>query len=153
MELLPEADGLLIGDGEMRQTVARMIEAKELRGRVYWQAKGNVSNAMAEAEVVVGPSRSEGLGIVALEAMALGRPVVASCVDGLLEVVEDGVSGFLVQPDNPAAIAEAIRRLISDRALREQMGQAGRERVKDCFTLSRMLANYEQLYQLALSKS
>jgi glycosyltransferase involved in cell wall biosynthesis len=75
------------------------------------RSRVEIATALATAHALVVPSRREGLGIVALEAMAVGRPVVASRVGGLVETVEDGVDGILVPPDDPAALREALRRL------------------------------------------
>lgn len=75
------------------------------------RSRAEIAGALAGAHALVVPSRREGLGIVALEAMAVGRPVIASRVGGLVETVEDGVDGILVPPDDPAALADAIRRL------------------------------------------
>ncbi|MCU1352012.1 MAG: glycosyl transferase group 1, partial [Acidimicrobiales bacterium] len=75
------------------------------------RSRDEIAAALARAHALVVPSRREGLGIVALEAMAVGRPVIASGVGGLVETVEDGVDGILVPPDDPAALADAIRRL------------------------------------------
>ncbi len=78
------------------------------------------------AAVVVCPSRREGYGVVAREAMAHGRPVVATAVGGLVDAVEDGVSGLLTPPRNPAALRTAIERLLGDVELRAQLGEAAR---------------------------
>ncbi len=87
--------------------------------------------------------------MVAVEAMAVGRPVVASRVGGLQEVVEDGRSGLLAPPGEPQAIAQAVNRLLSDQALRQRLAEAGRERVATQFSLDVMaektLALYEDL--------
>jgi type III pantothenate kinase len=80
------------------------------------------------AAVVVCPSRREGYGVVAREAMAYGRPVVASAVGGLLDAVEDGVTGLLVPPRDPAALRAAVERLLGDAELRNRLGEAARDK-------------------------
>lgn len=82
------------------------------------------------AAVVVVPSRREGYGVVAREAMAHGRPVVATAVGGLPDAIRDGQTGLLVPPGDPAALRAAIERLLGDRALRERLGAAAREHVE-----------------------
>ena len=82
------------------------------------------------AAVVVVPSRREGYGMVAREAMAHGRPVVATAVGGLVDVVDDGVTGLLVAPGDPVALRSAVERLLADRELRVRLGAAARERVR-----------------------
>ena len=86
------------------------------------------------ATVVVVPSRWEGFGFVCAEAMACGRPVVASRVGGLAELIEDGVSGLLVTPEDPNALADALIRLLRDKKRRQQMGQAARRRAETMFS-------------------
>ena len=73
--------------------------------------RAEIADALSRAHALVVPSRREGLGLVALEALAAGRPVIASRVGGLIETVEDGVDGLLVEPDDPVALATALRRL------------------------------------------
>jgi glycosyltransferase involved in cell wall biosynthesis len=75
------------------------------------RSRSEIAGVLATAHALVVPSRREGLGIVALEAMAVGRPVIASGVGGLVETVEDGIDGILVPPDDPVALADALRRL------------------------------------------
>jgi glycosyltransferase involved in cell wall biosynthesis len=85
------------------------------------------------AAVVVVPSRREGYGMAAREAMAHGRPVVATAVGGLVDAVEDGVTGLLVPPGDPRALRAALERLLADPALRQRMGAAARERARAAF--------------------
>jgi glycosyltransferase involved in cell wall biosynthesis len=86
------------------------------------------------AAVVVCPSRREGYGVVAREAMAYGRPVVATAVGGLLDAVEDGVTGRLVPADDPNVLHAAIGELLADEALRRRLGAAGREAARSRFS-------------------
>ena len=85
------------------------------------------------ADVFVLPSHMEGFGLSAAEAMACGKPVVASRAGALPEVVSDGVTGLLCDPGTPGEFAEAIVRLLGDRQLAVGMGQAGQERVRRLF--------------------
>jgi glycosyltransferase involved in cell wall biosynthesis/uncharacterized membrane protein YbhN (UPF0104 family) len=101
----------IVGDGPERDrlmaTGRRLGVALELPGRL---GRADLYARMAAAHVVAVPSRREGLGLAAVEALALGRPVVASRVGGLVETVEDGVDGLLVAPDDPGALAAALKR-------------------------------------------
>jgi len=90
-----------------------------------------VGSYLERAAVVVCPSRREGYGVVAREAMAYGRPVVAAAVGGLLDAVVDGETGLLVPPGDPAALRESLERLLGDRDLRERLGRAGRRRAEE----------------------
>jgi glycosyltransferase involved in cell wall biosynthesis len=87
----------------------------------------------------------EPFGQVAVEAMACGKPVIASAIGGLPDVVADGVSGLLVEPGNVRALQEALRTLLSDPARREQMGMMGRQRAR-LFTVSTVADRIEQIY-------
>ena len=114
---------LVVGDGPLRSLFP------DAAGFVPPRALGPYYE---RAAIVVCPSRREGYGVVAREAMARGRPVVAAAVGGLVDVVEDGVTGLLVPPCDPQALRVAIERLLGDAPLRERLGQAARERVAAC---------------------
>jgi glycosyltransferase involved in cell wall biosynthesis len=122
LELVEACAGLplvVVGDGPLRAQVpgaAGFVPPDEL-GPYY-----------ERAAVVAAPSRREGYGVAAREAMAWGRPVVASAVGGLMDAVEDGVTGLLVPPGDVAALRAAIERLLGDAELRARLGAAGRER-------------------------
>jgi glycosyltransferase involved in cell wall biosynthesis len=100
-----------------------------------------------EADVVTLPSRSEGFGRVLVEAACLAKPVVASCVGGIPEVVVDGETGLLIPPDNPSALAEALIRLLGDPHLRHQLGAAARERALARFTARQHVEGVEAVYE------
>lgn len=111
----------VVGDGPLRELVAQSHELRGLRWVRRLEPEG-VARALDEAWCLVLPSRSEGLPRVALEAFARGRAVVAARVGGIPDVVEDGVNGLLVEPGDAAALADTLRRLLSDRALAERLG-------------------------------
>jgi glycosyltransferase involved in cell wall biosynthesis len=116
---------VIVGDGPLRDRVPDAIgyvSPRELG--VYY----------ARAAVVVCPSHREGYGVVAREAMAHGRPVVATAVGGLLDAVEDGVTGLLVPPRDPAALRIAIARLLADADLRMRLGAAGQDAARTHFS-------------------
>ena len=121
---------LLVGDGpllsELQQQAADLGVGDRLRfvGR---QPSDEIPDWMAAADVLVLPSRSEGRPNVVLEAQSCGIPVVATAVGGTPELVQDGETGLLLEPDDPQALAAAIDRLRSDSGLRDRLVQAGRE--------------------------
>ncbi len=106
---------------------------------------------MAAADLYVQPSRAEAFGMAAAEAMAAGLPVIASRTGGLPEVVDDGATGLLVPPDDPAALAAAILRLAGDPALRLRMGQAGAAVQARRFSLPVLAGGVAAVYDAALS--
>jgi glycosyltransferase involved in cell wall biosynthesis len=128
LELLDAARGLnlvVAGDGPLRDCVPfakGFVQHDELQ------------HFYARAAVVACPSRREGFGVVCLEAMAHGRPVVATRVGGLLDLVVDGETGILVPPRDPAALRSALERLLADRELRRRLGLAGRDRARRLFS-------------------
>jgi len=93
------------------------------------------------------PSRQEGQGIVALEAMASGLPVVASGVGGLAEMLADGETALLVPPDDPAILASALARLRDDPALRERLATNGRTLMREKYDIRRMVQAVEEVYR------
>ena len=104
------------------------------------------------AEVVTLPSRAEGFGRVLIEAACLEKPVVASRVGGIPEVVVDGETGLLVAPDDPSALADALGRLLGDPGLRAKLGAAARRRVTERFSAARHVAAVERVYTEALAE-
>jgi len=122
LELVEAASGLplrIVGDGPLRGRVP---------GALGFVPPAELGPWYERAAVVAAPSRREGYGIVAREAMAWGRPVVASAVGGLVDAVEDGVTGLLVPPGDTVALRAALERLLGDSELRAKLGQAARER-------------------------
>ncbi|MBI4638118.1 MAG: glycogen synthase [Candidatus Rokubacteria bacterium] len=105
----------------------------------------------SHAAVFVCPSVYEPFGLINLEAMACGIPVVASAVGGIVEVVEDGVTGLLVGPARPDELAAALRRLLDDRELGRAMGRAGRRRVEERFSWASVAERTEAVYAAAIA--
>jgi glycosyltransferase involved in cell wall biosynthesis len=128
LELVAAAGDLnlvVAGDGPLRRRVP------QARG---FLPNDELQHLYARAAVVACPSRREGFGVACLEAMAHGRPVVASAVGGLKDLVVDGETGLLVPPRDPQALRAALGRLLADRDLRRRLGAAGRERARERFS-------------------
>jgi len=128
LELLEAAQGMnlvVAGDGPLRDRVPFA------RGFVQHD---DLHQLYARAAVVACPSRREGFGVACLEAMAHGRPVVATSVGGLLDLVVDGETGIVVPPRDPAALRTALERLLADPDLRRKLGSAGRDRARTHFS-------------------
>ena len=133
---------------ELRETVAQLglDDSVSFLGHV-----ARIASVFERAEVVVVPSLGEGFGMVALEAMERARPVVASAVGGLPEIVADRESGLVVPAGEAEALAEAIVTLAGDLARAAEMGRAGRARALEIFTPERCVERIEELYERALA--
>jgi glycosyltransferase involved in cell wall biosynthesis len=143
LDFAAAADGLprvVVGDGPLRDRVP------DARGFV---PPGELGAYYGRAAVVACPSHREGYGVVAREAMAHGRPVVASAVGGLLDAVEDGVTGVLVPPRDPGALRAALEPLLAGEELRRRLGAAARAAARERFSLEaateRTLAAYRDV--------
>jgi glycosyltransferase involved in cell wall biosynthesis len=109
--------------------------------------RDDAADLMAGADLLVLPSVAEAFGLVLAEALYLGKPVIASRVGGIPEIVADGTDGILVPPGDSAALAAAICRLLDDGSLRDRMSGAGRERVHRRFGFESMVRSYERVYE------
>jgi len=150
----PEAMFVLAGAGEELPTIRRLVEAHGLDRHVRFAgARLDAPELMAMSDVVVVPSLSEGSPLVVLEALALARPVVATRVGGIPQIIEDGQAGLLVPPGDPVALADAILTLLSHPALARRLGKAGRESVLARYSAETMVRQTERLYlDLATAK-
>jgi glycosyltransferase involved in cell wall biosynthesis len=122
---LPQMQLLIIGAGSRARAVAALTA--ELRGQVEWTpalSNAEVVGALDASTVLVLPSPMEGMGRVVIEAFARGRPVIGARAGGIADLVQDGVNGILVDPDNPSKLGEALLRVLGDRALAERLGEA-----------------------------
>jgi type III pantothenate kinase len=111
-----------------------------------------VPPVIRSADAVVTTPWYEPFGIVPLEAMSCARPVIGSAVGGLLDSVADGETGLLVPPRDPAAVADAARRLLGDQTLRRRLGRAGRQRAEERFDWARVAEQVEQAYAEVASR-
>jgi len=135
---------LVVGEGRQRPEVEAHARRAGVADAVRFLGfRTDVTDLLRAADIFVLPSLLEGLPHTALEAMAVGLAVVATGVDGVGEAVVDGETGLLVPPADPAALSDAIRRLLCDPSRAARMGRAGRERVAADFALDRSLADCE----------
>ncbi|MFL5969647.1 MAG: glycosyltransferase family 4 protein [Gaiellaceae bacterium] len=142
----------IAGRGPLEPALRALAKELELEDAVRFRGHvAPVQRAIEEAAIVVVPSMGEGFGMVALEAMERGRPVIAAEIGGLGELVEDGVTGCLVPAGEAAPLADAIVRLASDLPRAAEMGLAGRRRALDQFLQQRCTDRTELLYREALS--
>lgn len=150
LEALRRLDGvqaIVAGDGPDRERLEALTEELGLRPRVTFLGfRDDLPRLLACTDVAVLPSLSEGLPLAALEALAAGTPLVATSVGGTGEAVVDGVTGLLVPPRDPDALAAAIRRVLSDPFEARIRAEAGIERVRSLFSAERMVESIETLY-------
>jgi glycosyltransferase involved in cell wall biosynthesis len=141
----------VIGDGPVRGELEGLAHDLGLDGRVRFMNDGvGRAQALEELDIYVLSSAQEAFPLVPMEAMAAGRPVIATAVGALPEIVEDGVTGTIVPVGDGAGLAEAIATLIAEPDLRRSMGAAGRERVTERFAIDRMSDQLEEVYRAAL---
>lgn len=150
----PDAHFLIIGDGERRAELERLALARGLGAHVRFTGyREDVPRLLAAMDVFVLSSLYEGMPFSILEAMAAARPVVATRVDGVPEVVVDGETGLLVPPREPQRLAEAIEHVLAHPQRAREMGRRGRERVRAHFSRERMVTTIEGLYRALLARA
>jgi len=138
---------VIIGDGPLRKECEKYIADHGLKGKVFMLgAREDAARLVAGFDIFTLFSGHEGLPLTVIEAMLAGVPVVASNVGGVGELVDDGVSGFLVNGLDLDSAFLTVKKLLEDKGLRRRMGCAGREKALSEFTVDRMLSRYEQLY-------
>jgi glycosyltransferase involved in cell wall biosynthesis len=144
---VPDAYLMIVGEGSMRDALEMRASANRVAHRVVFTGRrDDIPAVTASFDVAVLPSHREAQGLSILEAMALSRPVVASDVGGIPEMIEDGVTGVLVEHDRPEALAGAIVRLLTDDAFAETIAKAGHDLVHDRFCIELMVRAVEDIY-------
>lgn len=149
---VPEAVFILVGDGPERSTLEAQARSLGVDGRVVFLGhRRDIPELLANCDLFVLPSLFEGLPVSVLEAMASGKPVIASNIGGTDEAVVHGVSGLLVPPGDAAALAAAIQKLLFDVPLREALGAAGKARAVKLFSAESMVQQVSSLYDTLVS--
>jgi glycosyltransferase involved in cell wall biosynthesis len=139
---------VLVGDGPLRPRVERFVLRNRLQGRaIIAGERQDIPEILAASDIFVLSSRWEGLPLTIIEAMLAGLPVVATGVGGVPELIEHGITGLLVSAGNASMLAEALHQLLQDKKLRQEMGEAGRKRALEKFSLDRMLQETTNVYQ------
>jgi len=139
---------LIAGEGEELSSLRKEASDLGIADNVKFLGfRSDVPSLLQAMEVFVLPSLSEGLPLSLLEALALQKPVVATNVGGIPEIVQDGLAGFLVPPGSPEALAERILLLLRSPATADRFGKAGRRRVEEAFDVAKMIEEYQSLYE------
>jgi glycosyltransferase involved in cell wall biosynthesis len=144
---------VLVGDGELSHELEAQARRLGLAGAMHFAGwRDDVADVLALADVFVLPSESEGFGRVLVEAMAMARPIVATAVGGVPDIVVAGQTGLLVPPADAAALAGAVRVLLDDPGLAARLGAAGRARAESTFSLGAHVDGVERVYDEVLGR-
>lgn len=155
-DIVPRVPGshfLLIGDGRLRAGLQAQVDELDLSGNIHFLGnRHDIPELLATVDLFVLPSLWEGLPMALLEAMAAGKAVVATAVSGTVQVVLPDETGLLVPPGDAQRLAQATRRLLTNPRETHLMGQAGKRRVKECFSAQRQAAEHVALYRRLLAR-
>ena len=144
----PDLLYVVIGEGDLKPHLEKLAQDSAVQDHVLFagqQTAENLRRYYSRADLYVMPSRQEGFGLVFLEAMASGKPVMAANFGGAAEIIQEGRTGFLVDPDHPAQLADRLVRLLEDEALRQKMGAAGRQLVAERYAFPRFEEDLSRL--------
>ena len=140
---------LVVGDGVLRNELEALSRELDIVNNVIFCGyRTDIPEILAASDIVVSASLAEGFGRVVIEAMAMAKPVVGTRAGGVPEIVIDGETGILVEPANSEDLARAIRSLLTDPERAREMGFAGLNRVRDCFSLEKHTREIEEIYKL-----
>lgn len=144
----PGAVFVVAGDGDLKGELTGLRDSLGLGQRfIFTGFRKDVEAVMDALDIFVMPSHMEGLGTALIDAMAAGKPVVAARAGGMVDIVDDGVNGLLVEPKNPEHLAQSIIRLLSDKTLAENIAREGRKKFLKSFTSSAMAEGNHAVYR------
>lgn len=150
----PEFRLKIVGDGAERSKLEGLVDELNLKNHVeFLGERSDISELLSQAGFFVSSSRTEGISLTLLEAMAVGLPVVTTRVGGNPEIVVDGKTGRLVAAESPEELALAMRDLLNEREAWPVFGELGRQRVEQHFNVTSMVRQYEDLYLELLAES
>ncbi len=139
---------LVVGDGILRNELETLSEELGIAKKIILCGhRDDIAEILAASNVLVSASRSEHFGRVIIEAMAMAKPVVGTRAGGVPEIVADGLSGILVEPENSEEMAKAVLSLLRDSKHAREMGVAGFNRVKESFSIEKHVREIEEIYQ------
>lgn len=149
----PTAHLVVAGDGDLRPEMERYVREMGIANKVSFLGwRHDLPQVYADLDVVVISSKNEGTPVTAIEAMAAGRPVVATRVGGLPEVISDGETGYLVAPGSVEQLASAVKRVLRDSETTDRLRLRARESVKHKFTVERLATDMDLLYRRLLAQ-
>lgn len=143
----------LVGDGPLRSDIEKLVKEKKLQNKItFFGVRSDILKLLEKSDVLVLSSKREGFGLTIVEAMAAGKAVIATAVDGVPELIETGITGVLVPPNDPSALAAAMIKLADDPGLRIKMGEKGRKQAIKQFNITNTVRNYENFYMSLYKK-
>jgi glycosyltransferase involved in cell wall biosynthesis len=151
---VPEAVCVIAGTGQLQAAIEKQIDQRGLRNSIRLIGfRADVQDVMAAGDVFVLPAPAEPFGLVLIEAMSLGKPVIAARAGGPVEIVIDGLTGTLFDPHNASSLSEAIVQMLQSPEMILRMGQAGRARYGEHFAASRMARATADVYQQVMGRA
>jgi glycosyltransferase involved in cell wall biosynthesis len=147
----PDIKVIFVGDGPFRDNLENLCRQLGVEDKtIFTGYRSDIKGILSAIDIKVIPSLAEGFPMVTLEAMAMAKPIVATCIDGITEQITDGVDGILVPPRDPNALAAAINKIIEDKEFASSLGSAARKRVEREFTVEKMITETEKVYHSLL---
>ena len=144
---VPKVRCLFVGDGPLRRSLQALTHSLNVDDRVIFTGfRSDIKNFLSALDILVVPSILEGFPMITLEAMASGKPIVATRIEGITEQIMDGRDGILVPAQNHDVIAATVLQLIKDEQLRRRLGTAARTRIERSFSFENMLKETEKVY-------
>ncbi|OGW73869.1 MAG: hypothetical protein A3J81_03075 [Nitrospirae bacterium RIFOXYB2_FULL_43_5] len=154
LKKIPNARFVFVGDGPQRENIEKKLSELGLAGNVKLLGlRKDIPEILNTIDLFVLPTLQEALGTSFLEAMAMRRPVIGTRVGGVPEVVKDGVSGILVEPEDPVALSDAIMGLLNDKGQMKRMGDAGRRIVEEKYSIDVMVRSLFNFYTSLVSEA
>jgi len=148
VETLPQARLLVVGDGYLRGDLERQVKELEIvHQAIFTGWRNDVPYIMADLDLLILPSLWEGFGLVLLEGMALAKPIVATRVSAIPEIVVDGETEVLIPPKDSNSLAKAVTKLLQNPVLTNEVGRKGRERLKREFSVEEMVKQTERVHE------
>ena len=147
IEKWPDANFVIVGDGEIRTELEAKSESLNIDKNVKFLGHCNeIHEIVSLLDILVISSHQEGFSLAAIEAMALGKPIVATSVGGLPEVIDNNSTGILVKPHKPQEIANAIKSILTDSTLAKRLGEKGKEKCRNQYSLSSCIEKLSCIY-------
>jgi glycosyltransferase involved in cell wall biosynthesis len=154
LKKVPEAVFIFAGNGPQKENIENRIKELGLGEKVFLLGlRHDVPYILNSIDLFVLPTLQEALGTSFVEAMAMGKPLIGTDVGGVGELIKDGVNGFLIRPEDPSGLANAIIRMLQDKEKAKTMGKQGMEMVRKHFTSSRMCREMYDLYSSLLERA